>query len=92
MLLRSAKSLRLTSCSREVAFDGNVGANIALKCDAGRGPGLGATQTWWRDSNPRALLCRQLPGLSGTPRANDTRRLAAAGSKFMSQAFAALRR
>lgn len=63
--------------------------NMGIKCHLA---GSLYPKTWWRDSNPRALLCRQLPGLSGTPRANDTRRPYAAGSKFISQAFAGLRR
>jgi hypothetical protein len=52
-----------------------------------------APETWWRDSNPRALLCRQLPGLSGTPRASRVGRLRGANQQWfrsLSPSFAAL--
>ena len=56
------------------------------------GDPLWAQETWWRDSNPRTLLCRQLPGLLGTPRANDIRVRQVGVAKLVSKTVAGLPR
>ena len=66
------------------------GQNTGIYCHLADDPGK-PDWTWWRDSNPRALLCRQLPGLLGTPRAVDTRGRDQACPTFIAQAFAGRR-
>ena len=61
-------------------------------CVLAEGDPLWAQETWWRDSNPRTLLCRQLPGLLGTPRANDTRVRQVGVAKLVSKTVVGLRR